>query len=516
VLLPERISAPRVTLRRPRREDAEAVAEAIEETLEPLSEWFQWAQLLRRFADPEDMGDRAVVANLRFDDLHNPVYFIWRGEQLLGEVMLDNPRWESDRALELQVWLRRSAWGHGLATEAARAALTHVFEVEGCRRVEARIESGNRSSRALFTRLGFERSGFRKDHELYVLTAEAFGAGARPLGVVVLSHPECLLHQVGPGHPERPRRLTAVLSGADQVDVTRLGAPRNAQAVELVHGPGYVDALQARLQDREQVALDADTDAGSTSVNAALRGVGGAVAAVDLLIDGRADHAFVATRPPGHHAEPDQVMGFCLFSTAAIAAVHARQARGLRSVVVLDVDIHHGNGTQAALADRPGCLFICVHERLLYPLSGREPDPAPGRLLVDLPPRCDGPTWRQLLRTRVLPLLESAEPDLIIVSLGVDGHALDDLSTARLQNQDYAWLARQVGTLAPTVTILEGGYNLVSLENTTKVYLQTLNSLDYPNRSVVHSMSVSSGTPSDAPLKKSQVHPQAASPRSEP
>ena len=477
MLLPEHIAADRLVLRRPRREDAPAVAEAIAESLKELAGWFQWAQLLQRFADPEDMGDRATVANLRFDDLHNPVYFIWEGDRLQGEVILDNPLWEEERALEMEVWLRRPAWGRGLATEAARAALRHVFEVERCQLVEARIESRNRASRALFTRLGFQRYGFRRDHERFALSAEDWaadhGEAPRHLGVVVLSHPECLLHPVSPDHPDQPERLQAVLDAARELDLTMLGAPRaDERTVALVHPDDHVDVLRARTADA--AALDRDTDAGPGSVDAALRGVGGAVAGVDLVLAGHADHVFVATRPPGHHASRTRPMGFCLFSSVAIAALHARYRAGAERVAVLDFDVHQGNGTQDALSGEPGVLFISVHEELLYPLTGRQPPGAPNVVNIGLAPRTDSAAFRAIFAQKVLPRLQDFAPDVLLLSAGFDAHAADPVSTASLQSADFGWLAEQLRAVAPTVSVLEGGYDTVSLKKSAKAFLRAM------------------------------------------
>lgn len=450
------------------------MASAVAESIEELEPWFRWAQVLHRYGDLEDMGARAVSSSRRFDEVSNPVYAIWHRHRFLGEVMIDNPRWATHRALELEIWIRRSATGRGFATEALEAVVDHLLEVQGCAILEARVYASNAASRKLFQRVGFAHVGHLEDHDRMLLHAEE-SCAAQPLGVVVLTHPACLDHQVGPTHAERPERLEAVLEGLDGLPVTLLGAPRGTGSLELAHPPAYLEHLQDQLpEDGGVVELDADTDAGPGSIDAALRGVGGVVAAVDLVLEGRATHAFVATRPPGHHAKPTQAKGFCLFATAAIGVLHALR-EGVRRVALIDFDVHHGDGSEAVLAGVPGVLFVSLYEEMLYPRIDLEGTAAASNTVrVPLEPHIDSEGYRRAFEEQVLPRLHAHEPELLLVSAGFDGHARDEHSSMTLGAEDYRWLTRQLCAFGPVVSVLEGGYDLVGLALSARAHVEAL------------------------------------------
>ncbi|TNE91192.1 MAG: GNAT family N-acetyltransferase [Deltaproteobacteria bacterium] len=475
LLLPAELRTERLRLARPMPDDAPRVAEAVHETLSELAQWFQWGRLLARYGDIEDMGGRAVSGQTRFDELDRPVWFIWEGDRFVGEVLINNPHWDSDRAVELQIWLRKSAWGRGLAREAANAAIRHLFEVEGCAMIEALIGSANASSRKLFTSLGFKAFGVRSDHNRYLLTPQDLGMEAHHLGVVVLSHPECLEHEVFPGHPEQPARIEWVLDAVRDLPVTVLGAPRDEQAPHLAHTDAYLVEVERKLPDEGSAHLDPDTDVSSASFQAALRGAGGCVAGVDLVLEGRAHAAFIVTRPPGHHAMPDRSMGFCLLASCAIGALHAVSRRGLSRVAIVDFDVHHGNGTEAIVGEDPRLRLWSLHEQDLFPMGVHGAVAPHSRTTrIPLPHRSTGAHMREVAREAILPAIRDFEPQMILVSAGFDAHQADPNSTLQWRGEDYAWLTAELMRIAPVVSTLEGGYSQEALTEGARAHVAAL------------------------------------------
>jgi len=449
--------------------------EAVEETLPDLAKWFRWGEPLARFGDFEDMGARAITGERRFDELSNPVYFIWHDFVFLGEVVIRNPHEASEGVVELQLWIRRSAQKRGYGAEALQAVVQHLLEVQGCTTLEALVDGRNGPSRKLFLQAGFTPYGNRDNHSRYVLTAQDARVRERHLGVVVLTHPECSEHAVGEGHPERPARLEAVLEGLRGLDVTTLGAPRDAASTALAHPEGFHERLEDAAPADGVVSIDPSTDLSAGSVRAALRGVGGVVSGVDLVRSGRASSVFVATRPPGHHALRDRPMGFCFLATAAIGALHALRKRRFQRVAVFDFDVHHGNGTQAILEDEPNVLFISTHEAYLFPQSGAASETGCGNVLnVPMEPHTSGSAYRARVTEVALPRLREFRPELIIVSAGFDGHARDELSTMTLGAEDYRWITAQLRSIAPVVSVLEGGYDLVALSLSARAHVEAL------------------------------------------
>jgi acetoin utilization deacetylase AcuC-like enzyme len=305
--------------------------------------------------------------------------------------------------------------------------------------------------------------------------------------IALVTHPACLAHDTGPGHPERIERLGAVLAALDAAAIPGLireEAPRaSADQLAAVHDRTFVDALLAlEVPEGGHAALDADTVLSSGSIEAALRAAGAVIRGVDLVVEGRADAAFAAVRPPGHHAEPDRAMGFCLFNSIAVAALHARRQHGLARIAVADFDVHHGNGTQAAFWHDPALFFASSHQSPLYPGSGaRHERGAAGNIAnAPLEPGSGSKEFRAAWSRDLLPAIDAFAPDLLLVSAGFDAHAADPLAQMRLEADDYAWLTRELVALADRhcggriVSTLEGGYDLHALAECTIAHLRAL------------------------------------------
>lgn len=288
----------------------------------------------------------------------------------------------------------------------------------------------------------------------------------------VFHHEACLAHIPGAGHPESPQRLQVVMEALRQPEFDDLAwreAPAGTrEQVLLVHHADYVDAIAAVAPSSGLIALDGgDTLMSAGSWEAVMRCVGAACAGVDAVLAGEAANVFCATRPCGHHAEPDGAMGFCIFNQAAIAAVHALRTHGLQRVAVIDFDVHHGNGTQAAFYHRPELFFGSSHQSPLYPGTGAASETGASGNIVNLPlpPGCGSELFRERVAGVLLPALRRFAPQLIIVSAGFDAHRLDPLAHMNLEDEDFAWITREVMAIASDVcqgrivSILEGGYS---------------------------------------------------------
>ncbi len=299
----------------------------------------------------------------------------------------------------------------------------------------------------------------------------------------LFTHPACLGHDAGPWHPERPDRLRAVLAALEGVafaPLLREAAPEaTVDQLALAHPPGYVEAILAiRPPEGETVALDADTAMNAGSVSAALRAAGGAVAAVDAVMEGWARNAFAAIRPPGHHAEPARPMGFCLFNNAAIAALWARARWGLRRVAVVDFDVHHGNGTQAMFAPDAGLFYGSSHQMPCYPGTGAAAETGVAGNIVNAPlrPGAGSDAFREAWAERILPALSAFAPELLVISAGFDAHRDDPLAELRLETADFAWITAELVGLAGgrVVSVLEGGYDLDALAAASAAHVRAL------------------------------------------
>jgi acetoin utilization deacetylase AcuC-like enzyme len=305
------------------------------------------------------------------------------------------------------------------------------------------------------------------------------------MATLLFTHPACLEHNPGLGHPECPDRLRAILAALDAPAFAALDRreARQAEEAELtrVHPAEYVRQVLATVPGEGHAYLDADTALSPGSGEAALRAAGAACAAVDAVATGAGANAFCAVRPPGHHAEPGTPMGFCLFNNAAIAALHARSAHGHRRVAVIDFDVHHGNGTQAAFERDPELFYASTHQSPLYPGTGRMSETGVGNI-VNLPlrPGTDGAGFRAVVDRHLLPALDAFKPDFLIISAGFDAHRADPLAQLALEEVDYAWVTRELAALAGRhcrgrlVSTLEGGYDLAALAASAAAHVREL------------------------------------------
>ena len=300
-------------------------------------------------------------------------------------------------------------------------------------------------------------------------------------------HSVFLEHEVPEGHPERPDRLRALneaLSHPNFSELDRKEAPQaNEDAVLLAHPEEHLFAVMRAMPEEEDDIhkVEADTYASVKSLQAALTGVGGAMAAVDDVVSGSFDNAFVASRPPGHHAERMRAMGFCFFNNAAIAARHAQRKHGLERVAIIDWDVHHGNGTQDIFEDDPSVLYCSTHQMPLYPGTGKKDETGVGNIVnAPLSPNAGSDHFREAFKDRVLPAIQNFSPDLIIVSAGFDAHHRDPLAQINLVAGDFDWATGKLIDMASRfssnrlVSVLEGGYDLQGLAESAGAHIYRL------------------------------------------
>jgi acetoin utilization deacetylase AcuC-like enzyme len=299
-------------------------------------------------------------------------------------------------------------------------------------------------------------------------------------------HPIFAKHDTGPGHPESPARIQAVmqtLAGSAFAELERHEAPQaNLDQIALIHSRDFIKRIQSAIPKSGLIGLDADTVISPDSWEAALRAAGAICSAVDEVMADTGNNAFCAVRPPGHHAEPERAMGFCIFNSVAIGAMHARHHHGLERVAVIDFDVHHGNGTQAAFWNNASYLYISSHQSPLYPGSGsrRERGVADNIVNVPLSPY-SGTKEIQLAWNEVMePTLREFRPDFILISAGFDAHTKDPLAQLNFSEDDYIWLTERILRVAAeqcqgrVVSALEGGYNLTALAASVAAHVKTL------------------------------------------
>jgi len=303
---------------------------------------------------------------------------------------------------------------------------------------------------------------------------------------LLVENPAGLSHVTPQGHPEQVARLEAVstaLASPVFAGLARREAPMaDTDDLLLAHPVRHIESVRSAIPEQGFEAFDGDTFASPGSWEAALRGVGGCLAAVDAVLEGHARNAFVATRPPGHHAERTRAMGFCLFGNAAIAARHALERHGLSRVAVLDFDVHHGNGTQDLLWDEPRALFISSHQMPLYPGTGSPSERGGSNNVLNLPldPGTGGPEMRRVYELRALPAIRAFDPEMIVLSAGFDAHRADPLANLEWREDDFAWVTRAVCDLAEeicggrVVSTLEGGYDLAALGASVAAHMSEL------------------------------------------
>lgn len=299
------------------------------------------------------------------------------------------------------------------------------------------------------------------------------------------SHPDFLRHEMGEWHPECPARLQAI---EDQLIASRIdtlverdeSAPLAAEADLLrVHTQAHIDFIRKTAPQEGYAEIDPDTLMNPHTWQAALRAAGAAIAATDAVLAGRYENAFCSVRPPGHHAEPARAMGFCFFNNVAIAARHALEVRGLERVAVIDFDVHHGNGTEAAFAGDPRVLMCSFFQHPFYPYSGAD-HPAPNMVNLPMAARTKGMDVREAIDIMWLPRLHEFKPQMLFVSAGFDAHREDDLGNMGLVEDDFAWITEQMRMIANRhakgriVSCLEGGYNLSALGRSVVAHLRAL------------------------------------------
>ena len=302
--------------------------------------------------------------------------------------------------------------------------------------------------------------------------------------VAFVTHADCLKHEMGEWHPERPERLTAIedqliASGIGQF-LERHDAPlATDEQLARVHPLDYVHAIRDAAPQAGTVHLDPDTAMNPHSLQAALRAAGAAVLATDLVMKGEAEAAFCSVRPPGHHACRARPMGFCIFNNVAVAARHAVKKHGLERVAIIDFDVHHGNGTEDIFEADPQVLMASTFQHPFYPYSGTE-DPAPNMVNVPLAAGAGSREFRDAVAEQWIPALDAFKPQLVIFSAGFDAHAEDDMAMLRLADADYAWVTQQVKAVADrhakgrVVSMLEGGYALSALGRSVVQHVRVL------------------------------------------
>jgi acetoin utilization deacetylase AcuC-like enzyme len=302
--------------------------------------------------------------------------------------------------------------------------------------------------------------------------------------MLLYTHSSCLAHDAGPGHPESPARLHAILEAlgdAKFAQLERIEAPRAThEQLARAHDSALVDAVFANAPQDGYVRLDPDTAMSPASLEAAQRAAGAVCAAIDALIDGRETRAFCAVRPPGHHATRDTAMGFCLFNNIAIGAAHAL-ARGIERIAIIDFDVHHGNGTQDIFWDEPRVLYASTHQWPLYPGTGRREETGAGNILnVPLARGAGSAEFRAAFTQTILPALREFSPQLVLISAGFDAHRLDPLADLNLDAEDYGWVTRELAQVAEKsaagriVSSLEGGYSMTALRESTVAHVAAL------------------------------------------
>ncbi|KQW20720.1 acetoin utilization protein [Afipia sp. Root123D2] len=303
---------------------------------------------------------------------------------------------------------------------------------------------------------------------------------------LLLSHSASFHHETPEGHPERPARMKAVeeaLAAPQFNDLVREPAPEGSlDTVALCHNEHYIDELRHIAPKDGIVYIDGDTSMSPGTWEAVMRGVGGAVAATDAVMTGKAANAFVATRPPGHHAETAKPMGFCFFDHAAIAARYAQRKYGITRAAVVDFDVHHGNGTQDIFWSDPTVMYCSTHQMPLFPGTGATSERGEHDTVVNAPlhPGDGGPKFRQAFEGMILPQLKKFAPELIVISAGFDAHWRDPLANIQLSEQDFGWVTRKLMELADetaqgrVVSVLEGGYDLKGLHDSVTEHVTAL------------------------------------------
>jgi acetoin utilization deacetylase AcuC-like enzyme len=306
------------------------------------------------------------------------------------------------------------------------------------------------------------------------------------MSTLLISHPAFLEHLTPLGHPERPDRLRAIeraLEAEKFQTLARSQAPlASLETIALCHPMDYIIEVREAAPREGLIHLDADTAMSPGTFEAALRAAGGAIHAVDEVLTKKAANAFVAARPPGHHAETARPMGFCLFDNAAIAARYAQQRYGVASAAIVDFDVHHGNGSQEIFWSDKTIMYCSTHQMPLFPGTGAVGETGEHNTIVNAPlrPGDGGAAFRAAFETRILPRVSEFRPELVIVSAGFDAHMRDPLANINLAEADFIWATQKLMELADScaggrvVSLLEGGYDLQALGNSVAAHVATL------------------------------------------
>ena len=308
------------------------------------------------------------------------------------------------------------------------------------------------------------------------------------MSAAFVTHPDCLKHEMGKGHPERPARLTAIedqlIASGIGAHLARFDAPlATDEQLARAHPIEYVRAIRQAAPQAGTIHLDPDTAMNPYTLQAALRAAGAAVFAVDLIMKNQFQAAFCSVRPPGHHACRVRPMGFCIFNNVAVAARHALLAHGLERVAIVDFDVHHGNGTEDIFEGDPHVLMASTFQHPFYPYSGTE-DPAANMVNVPLAAGAGSREFREAVREAWLPALNDFRPELVIFSAGFDAHVEDDMAMLRLTDADYGWVTEQVKAIAERhaqgrmVSMLEGGYALSALGRSAVQHIKVMAGLN--------------------------------------
>ena len=306
------------------------------------------------------------------------------------------------------------------------------------------------------------------------------------MSTLLISHPAFLEHLTPLGHPERPDRLRAIeraLEAEKFQTLARSQAPlASLETIALCHPMDYIVEVREAAPREGLIHLDADTAMSPGTFEAALRAAGGAIHAVDEVLTKKAANAFVAARPPGHHAETARPMGFCLFDNAAIAARYAQQRYGVASAAIIDFDVHHGNGSQEIFWSDKSVMYCSTHQMPLFPGTGAVGETGEHNTIVNAPlrPGDGGAAFRAAFETRILPRLEEFRPELAIISAGFDAHMRDPLANINLAEADFIWATQKIMDVADrcaggrVISLLEGGYDLQALGKSVAAHVATL------------------------------------------